>query len=110
MHDSKKGFIPMKHGTCLSKTQSPSTKEERDCMNKIPYASAIGSIMYAMLCTRPDVSYALSAMSRYQSDPGDAHWVAVKNILKYLRRTKDSFLIYGGQEELAVIGYTDASF
>ncbi|KAI5407916.1 hypothetical protein KIW84_053962 [Lathyrus oleraceus] len=79
-------------------------------MNKIPYASAIGSIMYAMLCTRPDVSYALSATSRYQSDPGDAHWVAVKNILKYLRRTKDSFLIYGGQEELAVIGYTDASF
>ncbi|KAI5411335.1 hypothetical protein KIW84_056433, partial [Lathyrus oleraceus] len=38
------------------------------------------------------------------------HWVAVKNILKYLRRTKDSFLIYGGQEELTVIGYTDASF
>ncbi|KAI5395729.1 hypothetical protein KIW84_062059 [Lathyrus oleraceus] len=95
MHDSKKGFIPMQHGLCLSKTQSPSTKEERDHMNKIPYASAIGSIMYAMLCTRPDVSYALSATSRYQSDPGDAHWVAVKKILKYLRRTKDSFLIYG---------------
>ncbi|KAI5408387.1 hypothetical protein KIW84_054280 [Lathyrus oleraceus] len=69
-------------------------------MNKIPYASAIGSIMYAMLCTQPDVSYALSATSRYQSDPGDAHWVDVKNILKYLRGTKDSFLIYGGQEEL----------
>ena len=110
MHDSKKGFIPMQHGLCLSKTKSPSTKEERDRMNKIPYASAIGSIMYAMLCTRPDVSYALSATSRYQSDPGDAHWVAVKNILKYLIRTKDSFLIYGGQEKLAVIGYTDASF
>ncbi|KAI5408298.1 hypothetical protein KIW84_054209 [Lathyrus oleraceus] len=44
-------------------------------MNKIPYASAIGSIMYAMLCTRPDVSYALSATSRYQSDPSDAHWI-----------------------------------
>ena len=66
--------------------------------------------MYAILCTRPDVSYALSATSRYQSDPGDAHWVAVKNILKYLRRIKDSFLLYGGQEELAVIGYTNASF
>ena len=110
MHDSKKGFIPMQHGLCLSKTQSPSSKEERDRMSKIPYASAIGSIMYAMICTRPDVSYALSATSRYQSDPGEAHWVAVKNILKYLRRTKDSFLIYGGQEELNVIGYTDASF
>ncbi|KAI5411898.1 hypothetical protein KIW84_056822 [Lathyrus oleraceus] len=79
-------------------------------MNKIPYAYAIGFIMYAMLCTRPDVSYALSVTSRYQYDPADAHWVTVKNILKYLRRTKDSLLIYGGQEELVVIEYTDASF
>ncbi|XP_058762483.1 secreted RxLR effector protein 161-like [Vicia villosa] len=100
----------MQHGTCISKTQSPSTKEERDHMNKIPYASSIGSIMYAMLCTRPDVSYALSATSMYQSDPGDAHWVAFKNILKYLRKTKDSFLVYGGQKELSVIGYIDVSF
>ncbi|CAJ2644822.1 unnamed protein product [Trifolium pratense] len=89
MHDSKKGFIPMQHGLCLSKTQSPSSKEERDRMSKIAYASSIGSIMYAMICTRPDVLYALSATSRYQSDPGEAHWVAIKNILKYLRRTKD---------------------
>ena len=63
-----------------------------------------------MLCTRPDVLYALSATSRYQSDLGDAHWIGVKNMLKYLRRTMYSFLVYGGQEELAVIGYTDASF
>ena len=64
-------------------------------MNMIPYSLVIGSIMYAMLCTRPDVSYALSVTSRYQSDPGMGHWVVVKNILKYLRRTKDVFLIYG---------------
>ena len=61
----------------------------------IPYASAIESIMYGLLCTRLDVSYAISFMSRYQSDPGEGHWVAVKNILKYLRETKDVFLIYG---------------
>src|SRR5436189_4479692 len=66
--------------------------------------------MYAMICTRPDVSYALSATSRYQSNPGDSHWTAVKNILKYLRRTKDLFLVYGVEEELIVKGYTDASF
>ncbi|WJX72230.1 hypothetical protein P8452_56129 [Trifolium repens] len=110
MHDSKKGFIPMQHGICLSKTQSPSSKDERERMNEIPYASAIGSIMYAMLCTRSDVSYALSTTSRYQSDRGEAHWIAVKNILKYLRRTKETFLVYGGEEELAVVGYTNASF
>ena len=66
--------------------------------------------MYAMISTRPDVSYALSVTSRYQSDPGEGHWIAVKNILKYLRRTKDVFLVYGGVEELVVMGYTDASF
>ena len=79
-------------------------------MSKVTYASAIGSIMYAMISTRPDVSYALSVTSRYQSDPGESHWTAVKNILKYLRRTKDVFLVYGGEEELVVTGYTDASF
>ena len=48
--------------------------------------------------------------SRYQSNSGDAHWVVVKNILKYFRRTKDQFIVYGGPEELIVNGYTDASF
>ena len=68
-------------------------------MDKIPYASTIGSIMYVMLCTRLDVSCALSMKSRFQSDPGESHCIAVKNILKYLRRTKDIFFIYGGQED-----------
>ena len=73
MHDSKKDFIPMSHGITLSKTQCPSTHDERERMSKIPYASAIGSIMYVMLCTRPDVACALSMTSRYQSDPGESH-------------------------------------
>jgi hypothetical protein len=79
-------------------------------MSKVPYASPIGSIMYAMISTRPDVSYAISAMSRHQADPGEDHWTTVKGIFKYLRRTKDMFLVYGGKEELVVTGYTDASF
>ena len=78
-------------------------------MERIPYASAIGSIMYAMICTRPDVAYALSVTSRFQADPGEKHWEAVKCILKYLRRTKDLFLVYG-EEELKLKGYTDSSF
>jgi hypothetical protein len=56
------------------------------------------------------MSFALSATSRHQSDPGKEHWVAVKRILKYLRRTKDLFLDYGGDKELVVKGYTDVSF
>src|ERR1041384_1651521 len=66
--------------------------------------------MYAMICTRPDVSYALSVCSKYQRNPGNAHWVAVKNILKYLHRTKNMFLVFRGDEELVVKGYTDSSF
>jgi hypothetical protein len=60
------------------------TPDEQDRMRVIPYASTIGFIMYTTLCTRPDVSYILSAMSKYQSDFGEAHWTIVKNILNYL--------------------------
>jgi hypothetical protein len=110
MQDSKKGLLPMSHGITLSKKQCPSKPDEQERMRVIPYASAIGSIMYAMLCTCLDVSYALSAMSRYQSNYGEAHWTIIKNILKYLRRTKEAFLMFGGEEELVVKGYSDASF
>ncbi|KAL0288113.1 UNVERIFIED_CONTAM: Retrovirus-related Pol polyprotein from transposon TNT 1-94 [Sesamum radiatum] len=78
-------------------------------MSDISYASTVGSIQYAVECTRPDVAYALSVTSRYQVCVGEAHWSAVKSILKYLRRTKDMFLIYGGGE-LILEGYSDASF
>ncbi|KAL2474655.1 Uncharacterized protein Adt_35391 [Abeliophyllum distichum] len=71
--------------------------------------SAIGSIMYEMLCTQLNVSYALSVTSKFQANPGEKHWITVKNILKYLRRTKDMFLVYGGNE-LRVQGYADANF
>ena len=59
--------------------------------------------------TLATVSHALSMCSRYQADPSEGHWMVVKIILKYLRRTKDAFLIYG-DGELEVTGYTDASF
>ena len=65
--------------------------------------------MYAMLCTRPGVNLAVSLVGRYQSNPGMEHWTAAKNILKYLKRTQDMFLVYGGDEELVIKGY-DASF
>ena len=66
--------------------------------------------MYAMICTRPDVAFAISLTSRYQANPGESHWAAVNTILKYLKRTKEMFLVYGGEEELVVRGYADASF
>ena len=110
MEDSKKGYLPVRHGIDLTKDDCPISPSEMKRMQEIPYASAIGSIMYAMLCTRPDVSFALSATSRFQSNPGEAHWTAVKTILKYLRRTSYMFLVYGGEPELTITGYSDASF
>jgi hypothetical protein len=104
MDKAKKGSLPMLSGKILSKAQCPATVKDRETMSNMPYASAIGSIMYAMLCTRPDVSNALSLTSRYQSDQGVEHWTVVKNILKFLNRTKEIFLVYGGDEKLVVKG------
>ncbi|KAL0440169.1 UNVERIFIED_CONTAM: hypothetical protein Slati_2499900 [Sesamum latifolium] len=78
-------------------------------MSDIPYASVVGSIQYVVQCTQPDVAYALSMTNRYQACAGEVHWSAVKTILKYLKRTKDMFLIYGNGE-LILEGYNDASF
>ena len=110
MDQSKKGFLPVLQGVKLSQTQCPTTTKDREKMKLIPYASTIGSIMYAMLCTRPDVCLAISLAGRYQSNPGVDHWTTVKNIPKYLKRTKHMFLVYEGDKELIVNGYVDASF
>src|SRR6266511_4140543 len=64
MDQSKKGFLPVLQGVRLSTAQCPTSAEEREKMSVIPYASAIGSIMYAMLCTRPDVNLAISLVGR----------------------------------------------
>ncbi|GJY91359.1 retrotransposon protein, putative, ty1-copia subclass [Tanacetum coccineum] len=110
MENSKRGTIPMQEKLKLSKSQGASTPAEIQRMQKIPYASAVGSIMYAVRCTRPDVAFAQNMTSRFQQNPCEIHWTTYKNILKYLRNTKDMFLIYGGNMErkLRVSCYTDA--
>ncbi|GJS66434.1 retrotransposon protein, putative, ty1-copia subclass [Tanacetum coccineum] len=112
MENSKRGTILMQEKLKLSKSQGASTHAEKQRMQNIPYASAIGSIMYAVRCTRPDVAFAQNITSRFQQNPGEEHWTAVKNILKYLRDTKDTFLVYGGnmERELRVSCYTDAGY
>ena len=78
-------------------------------MRGIPYASAVGSLIYAMLCTRLDIWFVVDMVNRYQSDPGEEHWTAVKHIFKYLRRTRNYMLVYHDQS-LEPIGYTDFDF
>ena len=109
MENSKRGLLSFRHGIHFSKKMCPSTPEEIERMSKIPYASAIESLMYAILCTRPDIAHAVSVTSRYQSNPGKEHRTSVKCILKYLRRTKDMFLVFENGE-LQIQGYTDSDF
>ncbi|GJT59589.1 retrotransposon protein, putative, ty1-copia subclass [Tanacetum coccineum] len=94
MDNSKCGHIPMQERLDLNKTQGASTPKEVKHMQNVPYASAVGSII------------------RFQQNPGESHWTAVKNILKYLRNTKDMFLVYGGnpEAELRVDCYCNAGF
>ena len=73
MKNFKRGLIPMRNGIILFRSMAPKTPKDRSCMNKISYTSAIRSIIYAMLCTRPDIAHALSVMSRYQVDLGLKH-------------------------------------
>ena len=70
LEQSKKEFLSVLQGVKLSKTQSPTMAEDREIMKVIPYASAIGFIKYAMLCTRPIVYLAMSLAKVYNSDPG----------------------------------------
>ena len=79
----------------LSSKQSPTSEKEKDEMKKLPYASAVGSLMYSMVCTRPDIAHAVGVVSRLLSNPDKEHWVAIKWILKYLRDTSRICLCFG---------------
>ena len=95
----------------LSAQQRPSNQKEIDAMKNVPYASAVGCLMYAMICTRPDLAQALSVVSKYMSNPGKRHWEAVKWILRYLKRTKQLGIMFERKQgEACVAGFVDSDF
>ena len=81
-------------------------------MSLVPYEKAVGSLMYLMVCTRPDIALAMGKVSRYMSNPGKVHWEAVKWILRYLESTKDFGLLFDGQLNNAksLMGYVDVDY
>ena len=93
MEQSKKEFLSVLQGVKLSNTQNTTTAENRKRMKVIPYASVIGFMKYAMLCTRPIVNLAMSLARGYNGDPGVDHWTAVKVILSYLRGIRKIFSV-----------------
>ncbi|XP_075077048.1 secreted RxLR effector protein 161-like [Nicotiana tabacum] len=77
-------------------------------MKDIPYASLVGSLMYAQVCTRTYIAFAVGLLGRYQSNPGLDHWKAGKRVLRYFQGTKDYKLTYKYSDSLEVIGYSDS--
>ncbi|GKC90042.1 retrotransposon protein, putative, ty1-copia subclass [Tanacetum coccineum] len=117
IRDRSKWLIALSQSAYLEKIlkkfrMENSKKRYTPMMEKPDYRKSQGSIMYAVRCTRPDVAFAQNLCSRFQQNPGEIHWTAVKTILKYLRNTKDMVLVYGEKpkDELKVSCYADASF
>ena len=74
-------------GDKFGQFQSPRNQLEIDQMRTILYASAVGSLMYAQVCTRPDLAFITGMLGRFQSNPRMDHWKAVKKVLRYLQST-----------------------
>ena len=100
----------MAKGDKFSLSQCPKNEFEKREMQKIPYASAVGSLMYAQVCTRPDIAYIIGMLGRYLNNQGIDHWKATKRVLRYLQRTKGYMLTYRRSDQLEIVAYTDSDF
>jgi hypothetical protein len=111
MENAKPVNTPLANYFRLSTSQCPTTVEETEDMSKVPYASAVGCLMYAMVCTRPDLAHAVSVVSKYMANPGKRHWNTVKWIFRYLKGTTDYGITFVRQKsDLSVVGYVDADY
>ena len=81
-------------------------------MTKVPYANAVGCMMYAIVLTRPDLAHALSVVSMFMATPGKDHWKAVKWVLGYLKGTQEYGLVYGKSvgKVAGLCGYVDSDY
>ena len=104
------GESPMSKGDKLSKNKNSKNGGKNSDMDSKPYARLIGSLMYAQVCTRPDLAYAVGILSRFQSNPTLEHWTAGKKVLRYLQKTKSYQLVYRQVKNLELVGYTDSDF
>ena len=106
---SKFSHLNIKEANTPYDVSSKLTENNGREVAQIEYASAIGSLMYAMHCTRPDIAYAVCKLSRFTSSPSVDHWKAIARVLGYLKRTKNLGLFYNNFPAV-LEGYTDASW
>ena len=107
MQNEKLVSTPLAIHFKISKEMCPETQEEIDYMSRIPYSSVVGSLMYAMVCIRPDIAHAVGVVSRYMNNLGKYHWKEVQWILRYLRGTTSHALCFGSLD-IVLQGYVDA--
>nr|GAT59056.1 predicted protein [Mycena chlorophos] len=107
LDDLKPLSIPMDPNVTLSSAQSPRTADELARMRSVPYKEAVGSLMYASLGTRPDITFAVTKLSKFSSNPGPAHWEAAKRVIRYLHGTSRWELTYG-ETTRELTGWVDA--
>ncbi|KAL9249072.1 Retrovirus-related Pol polyprotein from transposon TNT 1-94-like protein [Drosera capensis] len=104
---ASKHILSMRAHFNLTKKQSPKTDEDKTAMARVPYASAAGSLMYAMVCTRPDIAHAVGVINRFMSNLGRQHLEAVKWLLRYLKDTSKTSLCFS-KNDVVLEGYSDA--
>ncbi|CAM8927036.1 unnamed protein product [Rhodiola kirilowii] len=111
LKNAKPSLVPLGGHLELTKHDCPVSDEDKLKMSKVPYDVAVGSVMYAMLCTRPDLAFGVSVLSRFMSNPGDKHWIAMKYLLKYISGTRKLGLIYGSHApKTELYGYVDSDY
>jgi hypothetical protein len=108
MQNCSPSVAPIIKGDKFSKFQCPKNDLERAQMKQIPYASVVRSLIYTQVCTRPDISFIVGMLGRYQTDPRMDHWA--KKVLRYLQGTKNYILTFRKSDNLEVIGYSDSDF
>ena len=96
MSDCKPVTTPMIPGLCLLKEDLPKLQDDKEKMSSVPYGSAVGLLLYLATCTQPDISYAVSSLCQFITNPGIVHWQAVQHLFSYLQGTKDVRLVYQG--------------
>ncbi|CAD6220463.1 unnamed protein product [Miscanthus lutarioriparius] len=109
MHDANSVSTPIAPHFKLSALQCASTDKDFEYMSRVPYSSVVGSLMCAMVCSHPDLSYAMSLVSRYMANPGKEHWKVVQRIFRYLRGTTNACLKFGKTDK-GLTGYVDSDF
>jgi hypothetical protein len=105
--DAKPAAVPMDPSMQYTRDQSPTSAVQTAEMKRVPFRSALGSLMYLAVGTRPDIAFAVSTLAQFADNPGWAHWEGVKRIYRYLLGTKKWALTFGTTKN-GLVGYTDA--